>query len=166
MNKIKHAAAKKVFAGVMDYAVDQVNKNPETAYEKIIDTAEKYLKDFGKGVNWDYLRKVACNPEYTLNRYITSMVQELHPNVLKTTLMNLGFEAFYNGTKTIHEMREIHKCNIPWIILMDPTSACNLHCTGCWAAEYGNKLNLSFDDMDSIVTQGKELGANFYMMTG
>ena len=91
MNKIKHAAAKKVFAGVMDYAVDQVNKNPETAYEKIIDTAEKYLKDFGKGVNWDYLRKVACNPEYTLNRYITSMVQELHPNVLKTTLMNLGF---------------------------------------------------------------------------
>ena len=97
MNKIKHAAAKKVFAGVMDYAVDQVNKNPETAYEKIIDTAEKYLKDFGKGVNWDYLRKVACNPEYTLNRYITSMVQELHPNVLKTTLMNLGFEAFYNG---------------------------------------------------------------------
>ena len=33
----------------MDYAVDQVNKNPETAYEKIIDTAEKYLKDFGKG---------------------------------------------------------------------------------------------------------------------
>ena len=51
MNKIKHAAAKKVFAGVMDYAVDQVNKNPETAYEKIIDTAEKYLKDFGMGVN-------------------------------------------------------------------------------------------------------------------
>ena len=36
--------------------LDQVNKNPETAYEKIIDTAEKYLKDFGKGVNWDYLR--------------------------------------------------------------------------------------------------------------
>ena len=31
MNKIKHAAAKKVFAGVMDYAVDQVNKNPTFA---------------------------------------------------------------------------------------------------------------------------------------
>ena len=63
MNKLKHAAAKKVFAGVADYAVAQVHKNPEAAYEKLIDTAEKYLKDFGKGVNWDYLRKVACNPE-------------------------------------------------------------------------------------------------------
>ena len=166
MNKLKHAAAKKVFAGVADYAVDQVHKNPEAAYERLIDTAEKYLKDFGKGVNWDYLRKVACNPEYTLNRYITSMVQDLHPNVLKTTLMNLGFEAFYNGTKTIHEMREIHKCNIPWIILMDPTSACNLHYTGCWAAEYGNKLNLTFDEMDNLIKQGKELGIYLYMFTG
>ena len=166
MNKITHAAAKKVFSGVVDYALGQVNKNPDEAYEKIIDIAEKNMKDLQTDVNWEYIRKVACNPEYTLNRYITSMVKELHPNVLKTTLMNLGFEAFYNGTKTIREMRKIHNCNIPWIILMDPTSACNLHCTGCWAAEYGNKLNLSFDDMDSIVTQGKELGIYFYMMTG
>ena len=49
---------------------------------------------------------------------------------------------------------------------MDPTSACNLHCTGCWAAEYGNKLNLTLDEMDSVITQGKELGVYFYMLTG
>ena len=40
------------------------------------------------------------------------------------------------------------------------------HCTGCWAAEYGHKLNLTFDELDNIVTQGKELGVYFYMMTG
>ena len=49
---------------------------------------------------------------------------------------------------------------------MDPTSACNLHCTGCWAAEYGNKLNLSFDDLDRIVEQGKELGIYMYIFSG
>ena len=59
-------------------------------------------------------------------------------------------------------MRETHQCNIPWLILMDPTSACNLHCTGCWAAEYGHKLNLSYEDLDRIITQGKELGIYFY----
>lgn len=63
-------------------------------------------------------------------------------------------------------MREIHQCNIPWLILMDPTSACNLHCTGCWAAEYGNKLNLTFEEMDNVISQGKELGIYFYMFTG
>ena len=46
-------------------------------------------------------------------------------------------------------MRETYQCNIPWLILMDPTSACNLHCTGCWAAEYGHKLNLSYEDLES-----------------
>ena len=55
---------------------------------------------------------------------------------------------------------------MPWLILMDPTSACNLHCTGCWAAEYGHKLNLTFDEMETVVTQGKELGVYLYMFTG
>ena len=63
-------------------------------------------------------------------------------------------------------MREKYRCNIPWAILLDPTSACNLHCTGCWAAEYGHKLNLSYDEIDSIIRQGKELGVHIYIYTG
>ena len=41
-----------------------------------------------------------------------------------------------------------------------------LHCTGCWAAEYGNKLNLTFDEIDSIIMQGKEMGIYMYIYTG
>lgn len=57
MNKITHAAAKKVFSGVVDYALGQVNKNPDEAYEKIIDIAEKNMKDLQTDVNWEYIRK-------------------------------------------------------------------------------------------------------------
>lgn len=57
-------------------------------------------------------------------------------------------------------------CILSGVTLMDPTSACNLHCTGCWAAGYGNKLNLSFDEMDSIIRQGRELGVYMYLYTG
>ena len=166
MNKLTHAAGRKVFSGVIDYAVGQIGKDREAAFSKLVDTAEKHFEGFDLGVDWAYLRRVATDPACTLNRYVGSMMDELNPNVLKTTLLNLGYEAFFNGTKTIREMRKIHNCNIPWIILMDPTSACNLHCTGCWAAEYGNKLNLSFEEMDSVITQGKELGVYFYMLTG
>ncbi len=59
-----------------------------------------------------------------------------------------------------------HGCNIPWAILMDPTSACNLHCTGCWAADYGNKLNMSYETLDNIVRQGTELGTFLYIFSG
>ena len=78
------------------------------------------------------------------------MIDELDPYVIRQTALNLGYEAAFYGTKTIREMRKKYDCNIPWLILMDPTSACNLHCTGCWAAEYGNRLNLTYNDLDSV----------------
>jgi MoaA/NifB/PqqE/SkfB family radical SAM enzyme len=59
-----------------------------------------------------------------------------------------------------------HDCNVPWAILMDPTSACNLNCTGCWAAEYGDKLNMSYEELDSVIRQGKQLGIFLYLYSG
>ena len=49
---------------------------------------------------------------------------------------------------------------------MDPTSACNLHCIGCWAAEYGYKQNLSFEVMDRTISEAKELGTHAVLFTG
>lgn len=55
---------------------------------------------------------------------------------------------------------------MPWILLFDPTASCNLHCKGCWAAEYGKTLNLTYEEMDKLVTEGEELGIHWYMCTG
>lgn len=41
-----------------------------------------------------------------------------------------------------------------------------MHCVGCWSGTYGHKNNMSYEDMDKIVTQGKELGTYLYFMTG
>ena len=49
---------------------------------------------------------------------------------------------------------------------MDPTSACNLHCIGCWAADYGNRLSMDLKTLDKIILQGKELGIYFYIYSG
>ncbi len=53
-------------------------------------------------------------------QYINRGLDEINPHVAKMTALNLGFEAAFHGTKTIRKMREIHHCNIPWLILMDP----------------------------------------------
>jgi MoaA/NifB/PqqE/SkfB family radical SAM enzyme len=94
------------------------------------------------------------------------MVNDIDKDLLRTFILNLGFEAGYCGLEKARTLRDQYNMNFPWVILFDPTSACNMHCTGCWSAEYGHKLNLSFEDMDRIVIQGKELGVYFYMMTG
>lgn len=51
-------------------------------------------------------------------------------------------------------------------MLLDPTSACNLKCKGCWAAEYGHKSSLTMDEMRKIVSESKALGTHFFMFTG
>lgn len=166
MDAIKHKAQRAAFGVAIDGALKYIRHDRDKAAATILDLAEKFMGDTFTKENYAKAREFVCNKDGKWMQYIYRLLDELDPHVVKMTALNFGFEAFLNGTKTIRKMRDIHKCNIPWLILMDPTSACNLHCTGCWAAEYGNRLNLSFDDMDRIVTQGKELGVYFYMLTG
>lgn len=91
---------------------------------------------------------------------------ELDPGVRRAFFQNFITNASLKGSATQDECAEKYNCNIPWAILLDPTTACNLNCTGCWAAEYGHQFNLSLEDIDSIVRQGKELGTYMYIYTG
>ena len=103
------------------------------------------------------------------NCYLTlaeNILRDVDRGLIKSLLLSLGVHAGYYGTKTVRANRDKYNCNIPWTILFDPTSACNLHCKGCWAAEYGHDLKLSLDEMRSIVKQGRALGTHFYMLTG
>lgn len=161
-----HKAGRAAFGKAIDIALQSVDKDWEPEVEKLMDLMQIYMSGEKLDIDYDRAKEMICNREGTLNRYIRRILKEVDPYVLRTTALNLGFEAFFHGTKTIRKMREIHRCNVPWLILMDPTSACNLHCTGCWAAEYGNRLNLSFEEMDDLIRQGKELGIYFYMFTG
>lgn len=132
----------------------------------MVDISEKFLGDIFREDAYEGARKLIQNPDGKWMKYLYRALDEIHPHVVKMTALNLGFEAAFSGYKKTLKMEKIHNCNIPWIILMDPTGACNLHCTGCWAAEYGYKKSLTYEKMDSIITQGKELGIYFYMYTG
>ena len=166
MNSMSHSMQRKLVGTLIDGALSKLSKNREESFLKIVDMAEQFWDDdFSEDV-YDKVRIEIKNPNSRWMNMINHVLDETHPNVAKTTLLNLGYEAFFRGTKLIRKNRKKYGCNIPWLILFDPTSACNMHCAGCWAGTYGNKHNLSFDDMDKIVTEGKELGVYIYMLTG
>ena len=165
VHKMERALVGKGIDGVLHY----VNKDPEDrkkALLNLVDVTQKVAGPMFQDKSYDAARAMISDENGKWYQYVNRLLNEVNPHVLKMTALNLGFEAAYFGTKTIREKRKELQCQVPWLILMDPTSACNMHCTGCWAAEYGHKLNLSFEDLDSIITQGKELGIYFYMYTG
>ena len=164
---LSHIAERKAFGMALNSLIDKGRKgNFSEEALSLIDKIEKILGNSWESSSYEMLRNIAKSPDSKWARYADRIVREVDPNILKTFLLNAAYESGFRGFKTSEAMKEKYGCNIPWIILMDPTTACNLHCTGCWAAEYGNKLNLSFEVMDKIITEGKELGIYAYLFTG
>ena len=144
---------------------DYLDKDPMNNMGKVMDLVNKFAGDT-LSLQREAFDKVINDKDSCWHQLIEKVWTQTDPSVLKTIFNNFFVNANLVGWPKQEELRKKYGCNIPWAILLDPTSACNLHCTGCWAAEYGNKLNLTFDEIDSIITQGKELGIYLYIYTG
>ena len=59
-----------------------------------------------------------------------------------------------------------YECAIPRLLLVDPTSACNLNCKGCWAGDYRKSSSLSYEKLDEIFTEAGKLGVLQIIMSG
>ena len=148
----------------INQALKFVEGDPDTNLPKLVNWAEKMLPSGWYEEQFKAIKNAVAEKN---NWYqLVLKLYELDPGVRKAFFQNFLWNASLKGSATQKENREKYGCNIPWAILLDPTSACNLHCTGCWAAEYGNRLNLSLETIDSIVRQGKELGTYMYIYTG
>lgn len=148
----------------INQALKYLEKDPETNIPKLMAMVDKFSPKDWYATQRSAIRKII---EDRGNWYqLLLRLYELDPEVRKTIFQNFIFNASLEGGALQKQLAEKHGCNIPWAILLDPTSACNLRCTGCWAAEYGHQLNLSLEKIDDIIRQGKELGIYFYIYTG
>ncbi|OUN05727.1 radical SAM protein [Flavonifractor sp. An92] len=164
MNSIVEKAKNAALSAAIHQALDYLKKDPETNIPKLMDLVDKLAPD-----DWyEAQRSAFRNAIREKNHWyeLIMKVYALDEGVRETFFRNFILNASLLGSATQEETARRENCNVPWAILLDPTSACNMHCTGCWAAEYGNRLNLTFEELDSIVTQGKALGTYMYIFTG
>lgn len=148
----------------IERVVGWLGKNPEKNLPKVMNWVDKFAH--GEFVGQRNAIRAAINDPNHPYHSLVNRVVTMDNNVLKKAFVNFFMNANLVGWDRQEYYRNKYGCNVPWAILLDPTSACNLHCTGCWAAEYGNKLNLTFDEIDDIIEQGKQLGVFMYIYTG
>ena len=142
-----------------------LHKDPEKNLVKVMDWADKFAGNEFVSQR-KMIREAITDPAHPYYPFIRRLFTDVDPSVFDILAVNFFVNSAMAGWPKQQEMRKKYNCNIPWTILLDPTSACNLHCTVCWAAEYGNKLNLTFDEIDNIIEQGKALGVYMYIYTG
>ncbi len=149
----------------LEKAFQYLYKDPEKNLLKIMDWADRFAGDEFESQR-KLIREIVTDSKHPYHSFVERVIHEVDPHVMQTTAVNFFLNAALVGWPKQEECRKKYGCNIPWAILLDPTSTCNLHCTGCWAAEYGNKLNLSYEEIDDIIRQGKALGGYLYIYTG
>jgi MoaA/NifB/PqqE/SkfB family radical SAM enzyme len=150
----------------LNLALHFMESNPEENIPKVVDTLLNFIKDEGNRSKLIAAKNVMKEKDNPYRNLILRGFEELQPIVRKRFLSNFVLNASMLRTKRAQVLMDQYDCNIPWAILMDPTSACNLSCIGCWAGEYKKTDSLDYTLMDRIIREGKEMGTYFYIYSG
>ena len=156
----------RVTIAMVDQALKYLDKDPNENLPKLLNLIEKFDLNHALSKQIKNVREGLYGENDNWRKLVDSIYQDVDSEIIKTLFKNAVLNSVVLSRNLKEEVKSKYDCNVPWAILLDPTSACNLSCTGCWASEYGNKLNLSFDEIDSIITQGKEIGIFMYIYTG
>ncbi len=162
----KEKAERAAASVILDALFKYVDKDPQKNIIKLLSVVEKLSGNTFPKKNFAAMKKAIAKGSGVYYDYAMSFLRDLDRDLLKKMLLALGLGAGVNGTKAVRKNRDVYKCNIPFLILLDPTSACNRNCKGCWSAQYGHKSSLSYEEMSGVVSQGRELGTHLYMFTG
>ncbi|TYC84070.1 MULTISPECIES: radical SAM protein [Acetobacterium] len=164
MNKKTVVENAKVYG--LKKVITYLDSDPDRNIPKIINWAEKYDKNGMLDNQIKKTREVLSDKNSNWYQLTKSLWSDIDDGVRKKLFENFIVNASIVGGQRQEKSRIENNCNVPWAILMDPTSACNLKCTGCWAADYGNKMNMSYETLDNIIGQGKALGTYMYLYSG
>lgn len=125
--KISHAAERKAFETILDSRIKKgQTQDIGDLAEQLIDMIQKIHKGTWSDESYAALRMIAENPVEKWAHCTQRLLRENDPHILKTFLTNAAYEGGFRGYQTAQANAAKYDVNIPWLILMDPTSACNI----------------------------------------
>jgi MoaA/NifB/PqqE/SkfB family radical SAM enzyme len=94
------------------------------------------------------------------------ILRDLHPNQRDKWITNLLVNHLLSGTNQRKLWQEREGYYPPSTVVISPTMKCNLNCYGCYAGDYQKSLELSLEEIDSVLMQMKEMGVYFAVISG
>lgn len=147
-------------------AISYLDSNPEKHIPQLINWIEMIDRKQVIAQQLSAVKSALENKSGNWYQLVKSLYTDIDVCVRKKIFENFLIYGNVIGGQKQRENEGKYQCNIPWTILMDPTSSCNLECQGCWAANYGHKMSMNFETLNSIIEQGKVLGIFVYLFSG
>lgn len=157
-------AKKFAFDNILKQGLAYLEKNPTENLEKILDIAEKLLIRQEQKQAIRTIRE-KHHKDSLISQFVFALCNVATSNK-NGLLLNFFVNASILGIPYQYKLSEKYGFAVPWTILIDPTSACNLNCEGCWAGKYNKTDSLSFETLDRIISEAKNLGIYFFIFSG
>ncbi|MCR4434595.1 MAG: radical SAM protein [Clostridiales bacterium] len=163
---MKASLKSKAVTIVLDKIMDYLDREPMKNLSKALEVGRKLdLKNDYKP-QIEAISDAIRNEESSGYKIIQRLVSDIDKNVRNKFISNFLVYNSFVSTEKRRETEARTGVHIPWAVLMDPTTACNLKCKGCWAAEYDKQCSMDMETLDRIVQEGKELGIYMYIFSG
>lgn len=94
------------------------------------------------------------------------ILRDLHPNQRDKWISNLAVNHLLSGTNKRKAWLDREGYYPPSTVVISPTMRCNLNCYGCYAGDYDKSLELTREEIDSVLLQMKEMGVYFAVISG
>ena len=97
MGELTHKATRAAFGKAIELTLKHVEKDREKGLLQLVDLTEKFMGDNFPSESYEGARNLIRDPESKWMQYVNRALDEIHPNVIKQTALNLGFEAAFHG---------------------------------------------------------------------
>jgi len=150
---------------IIHHVITYLDKNPEDNLEKLFNLGERLAIAEGHRQTVRRAREaVLKNP--VMKEYVVRLLRDTDRRVQHRLMYNWFVNSALLGIPRQRRMSEELGFNVPHFFLLDPTSACNLKCKGCWAGAYDKHDTLDFGRLDRLMDEAKELGIHWVVMSG
>jgi len=159
MEKFKNYTTKQTINLIMKAMVNSSDEN----LIRLTYAAEKIAPNLKSKIGM--VRKLFKDraPAYVLAK---KALKEIHPNVRDKMVLNFMIKYILMGAKTRENFQKKEGIPSPSTIVISPTMRCNLRCIGCYAGDYSKKDDLPLEYVDKVITEAKEMGTYFYVISG
>ena len=99
-------------------------------------------------------------------RMFRRVMTELSPHCLKTVARTLFINGLLKSSAIRDQFTRKHGFAPPFTLLISPSMQCNLQCTGCYSGRYAREKGLSYELMDRILSEVRDIGSLFIVFSG
>jgi len=163
----------RVRGAVLEFLIDRLvgmaakgaKKDPDKVLRRLLTLSSWICRDklWREAIEGVRARLDAGHPAIGVAR---KFLTQLNPKARSILVRNLFVRETFLGPDKRHAIEDELGYYPPSTLVISPSMYCPLRCYGCYAAEYNKEEQLSFEDVDSIIKQAKDIGMHFIVFSG